>query len=532
MDISAPTERFPRAAGILLHPTCLPGGHGMGDLGFGTSQFLDFLTRSGMHYWQILPLSPPGPGNSPYSATSSFSGNPWLIDLGLLQKAGLLKPEDLEPPRFPLDHVDFDRMKSFKGPLLQQAAARLIHDPSHAWYKSLHAFLSAQSWIHDDALFHVLRDHYGKPWWEWDAEIRVKDPAACRQAQKVFADEIKIYEAIQFFFDMQWRMVQVQASDLGVHLFGDLPIYVAHDSVDVWANRNQFLLDAHHQPTVISGAPPDPFSETGQLWGNPIYDWERMRSDGHAFWCRRMQQALARTPMLRLDHFRGFSAYWAAPPDAPDARSGQFFEGPGVHLFNDLKDTLGNGKLVAEDLGVLDDDVYRLLDEVKMPGMRVLQFAFGSESINIHLPHQHTENVVAYTGTHDNPPTLGWWHDTAEHVRDHVRRYCSVNGDDVVWDLIRSAMQSVAHTMVVPMQDILALGNNARMNVPGQELGNWNWRVREEAFSEELANRVCEATGIYNRDPLKRAREESLTRVASPTPNPWHRSASTPTSKH
>ena len=520
MDL-APETSFPRSAGVLVHPSSLPGGYGIGDLGQTTSRLLDFMAQYGLYHWQILPLAPPGPGESPYSASSSFAGNPWLLDLDILQKANLLETADLEHGGFPLDQINFSAMKAFKKPRLEKAASTLLANPSHPWFSGYQHFLSTNAWIEDDALFHALRAHYEVPWWQWPDDVRRKEKNACARARETLKETIDQYAVLQFFFDMQWQMVKGQAFDLGISVFGDIPIYVARDSVDVWAFPEQFLLDKNGAPRIVAGAPPDPFAERGQMWGNPIYNWSRMKEDGHRYWIRRLKRALSLTPTLRIDHFRGLSAYWGIPADAPDARAGQFYEGPGMAFFHDIKKALGPVNLVAEDLGVLDDDVYRLLEDSGLPGMRVLQFAFGSESINLHLPHQHRENMVVYTGTHDNPTTRHWWESTSESVRDHVRRYFSTDGSDVVWDLIRAAMQSPAHTAIIPLQDFLVLGPDARMNTPGEAEGNWGWRVRSEAFSPSVGERIAGLTDVYNRDILKRAREESMTAVKPKKPAPW-----------
>jgi len=501
----APTETFPRAAGVLLHPTSLPSAHGIGDLGEGAHLFLKFLANAGVSYWQMLPTVPVGPGDSPYSSPSSMAGNPLLIDLKMLAAAGLLDRDDIAAPPFSPDRVDYAAVRAFKLPRLDKAAARLVENPGHGFYVGLKRFRADNPWVEDFALFMALRRHHANaPWWDWEPALRDRHPEALEQARREHMAEVERAAAIQFFFDLQWQSLRVQCKDLGIRLIGDVPIYVDGDSVDVWANRGQFVLADNGRPLDVSGAPPDTFSEIGQMWGNPLYDWKRMASDGYAFWKARMKRALALTDLVRIDHFRGFSAYWAIPATAPDARHGRWRRGPGKALFDALTAELGPLPIIAEDLGVIDVECEQLREDVGLPGLKLLVFAFGEDALNAYLPHHHQPNSVVYTGTHDTNTVLGWWRETSEHVRDHVRRYFGRDGNDVVWDLIRAALMSASHTAIIPMQDLLALDEGGRMNIPGQGEGNWAWRIRAEGFHPHLADRLGEMVRLYDRDELKR----------------------------
>jgi len=493
------TDRLPRAAGILLHPTSLPGPAGIGDLGEGAYRFVDWLAGSGISLWQLLPLVPPGAGNSPYSSYSALSGNPWLIDLRGLRSDGLLDERDLAFDGFGPDTVDYMAVCDFKVARLEKAADRLVSGTNPDLTESFAAFRQEATWSEEGALFAALhRVERQRPWWQWPPELRERDPRALAAARDDLSDEIDRDVALQFLFDRQWQALRAHCRRRGVRLLGDVPIYVDRDSVDVWAHPEQFRLDGHRNPEVVSGVPPDYFSETGQLWGNPIYDWERMAADGFAWWRQRLGRALAQTDLVRLDHFRGFAAYWEVPADAPDARSGRWVPGPGAGFFAALRRDLGDLPLVAEDLGEIDQSVHDLRDEVGLPGMKVLHFAFGAQADHPFLPHTYPHHCLAYTGTHDNNTTLGWWQAADDRVRDHARRYLATDGHDIVWDLIRLCLSSVADTAVVPMQDVLALDHRSRMNRPGKSSGNWSWRVRADAFNDDVGGRLrtlCERYG-------------------------------------
>ncbi|MCB9731086.1 MAG: 4-alpha-glucanotransferase [Deltaproteobacteria bacterium] len=497
------TSNPPRTAGILLHPTCLPGPHGVGDLGAGARRFVEWLGEAGVALWQILPLVPPGPGESPYGTTSALAGNPWLVSLADLVDDGLLAASDLEgPPAFPLDWVDPAAMKAYKGPLLDKAADALLDGANGELAAAFAGFREEQPWVDDTALFLAIRAAHGeRPWWEWPEGLRDRAKAALTKAKKDLGREIDRAAALQFLFDHQWRALRRLCEKHGVIIVGDLPIYVDRDSADVWANRDQFRLHPDGSPIAVAGVPPDFFSETGQLWGNPLYDWERMARDGHGWWVQRLQRARELTDVVRLDHFRGFSAFWEVPAGASDARGGKWVDGPGTALFADLSAALGHVPLIAEDLGVIDDGVIALREALGLPGMRILQFAFGEEADHPFLPHNYVAHCVCYTGTHDNDTTLGWWQSTSDRVRDHVRRYLATSGQDIVWDLIRAAFASVASMAVVPLQDVLRLDGRTRMNTPGTVENNWRWRVRIQAFNSPLAHRVRELVALYGRLP-------------------------------
>ncbi|MCA9538473.1 MAG: 4-alpha-glucanotransferase [Myxococcales bacterium] len=495
----------PRRGGILLHPTSLPGNHGIGDLGERAWRFVDWLSTTGLRAWQVLPLVPPGAGDSPYSSWSAFAGNPWLVDLVDLHQQGLLPASALEAPAAVargVDRVDFAAVRAFKGPRLAAAADALRKAPGHALAPSLAAFRAREAWLAETALFAALKMRGGDhPWWEWPAPLRDRDPAALANARAELADDIERVIIIQFFFDRQWRRLCAELGRRGIELIGDLPIYVDADSADVWAERHLFALDAAGRSVEVAGVPPDAFSETGQLWGNPLYRWDAMAADGFRWWIARLRRALQLTDRVRIDHFRAFSAYWAVPGGAKDARSGRWVRGPGRAVFDALKAALGDPlPILAEDLGVIDDHVRALLAASGLPGMKVLQFAFGEDAKNPYLPHHYRPESVVYTGTHDNDTTLGWWRTVDERVRHHVRLYFAVDGHDVVWDFIRAAMASVSETAIVPMQDVLSLGSEARMNTPSVASGNWGWRVRAAALRPELAERLARLALLYGRN--------------------------------
>ena len=480
-----------------MHPSSLPGSHGIGDLGAASRDFVDWLARAGASVWQVLPLVPVGAGDSPYSSAAALAGNPWLIDLQALVLDGLLEAVP-PPPRFPVDRIDVAAMTAYKLPLIASAAARLV--AGHPLYSALQAFIAAQGWVKDVALYFALKQASGnKPWWEWPAALRDRDPAALSEARAEHAAAYHRVLCEQFLFERQWQALRGYARQRGVSLYGDVPIYVDWDSADVWVHRAQFQLDAEGAPLEVAGVPPDYFSATGQLWGNPLYEWAAMAKDHHAWWVARLQRVLSQVDIVRIDHFRAFAAYWAVPRGSLDARPGKWRQGPGEALFDDLKKALGELPIVAEDLGVIDDAVRALVRGVGLPGMKVLQFAFGEDAKNPFLPHNYAPDCVAYTGTHDNDTTRGWWQSSDEQTRDHVRRYLGVDGHDVVWDLMRAALASVANTVIVPLQDILELGAAARMNVPAAPTGNWLWRVHADAFLDDRSHRFRTLVSLYGR---------------------------------
>lgn len=496
--------RYPRCAGILLHPSSLPGPHGTGSLGAEARDFVDWMGSCGATLWQVLPLVPPGAGWSPYATTACLAGNPWLIDLRGLVTDGLLDAEELEraaaATSFGADAIDFEAMAAFKAPLLWQATERLAADPAFA------AFRERSPWAEAAGLFAALKEaHGGRPWWEWPAQLRDRDPSALASAERDLAPSVAHHVGLQHLFERQWTALRDYAADRGVRLMGDLPIYVDRDSVDVWSARSAFQLDDAGAPTAVAGVPPDYFSETGQLWGNPLYDWDRMQGDGFAWWARRLGRAFEQVDVVRIDHFRAFASYWAVDPDAEDARSGAWVHGPGVAFFDAMRSALGPVPIVAEDLGLLGPDVHELRDAVGLPGMAILQFAFGGAADNAYLPHNQRSHGLVYTGTHDNDTTAGWWAAASPHEQDHCRRYFAMDGSDIAWRLIRAALASVSHTAVVPLQDMLSLGSAGRMNTPGVAAGNWGWRVRGDAFNSAPARRFRELVELFDRLPATRA---------------------------
>ncbi len=494
-EAPAPTTLIgTRSGGILLHPTSLPSRHGIGDVGAGARAFVDWLAHAGCTRWQILPLVPPGAGYSPYASQSALAGNPLLIDLDQLVQRGALSHDEVKAPRdFNLDRIEWEAVTAWKSERIALACDRLLQ--TEAGRQQMQAFAAKHSWVADDALFVAIKaSHRQEAWWQWPAGERDRDPAALDAAREWLRPAIERRMMEQAIFDEQWASLKAYAEAKGVAFIGDIPIYVADDSVDVWANRRFFQLGPDGTPTHVAGCPPDAFSETGQWWGSPLYRWDELKADQHRWWVQRLKRNLELTPIVRIDHFRGFAGYWSIPADAEDARAGQWIPGPGLDLFTDLMAALGkNLEVIAEDLGVITPDVTALRDAVGLPGMKILQFAFGAGHDQAYLPHHHEKSSVVYTGTHDNDTTMGWWQKESAATREHVTRYIDKgprSDHDVVWDIIRLAMMSVADTAIVPFQDILALDGGARMNLPGETDGNWSWRVRIEAFHENLSNRL------------------------------------------
>ncbi|HOX25399.1 MAG TPA: 4-alpha-glucanotransferase [Candidatus Krumholzibacteria bacterium] len=474
------SQLFPRASGVLLHPTCLPGPHGIGDLGAAAYRLVDWLVAAGQSLWQVLPLGPTSYGNSPYQTLSALAGNPLLISLDELAGAGWLEPGDLaSPPASSSERVDFGAVIPWKMGLLDRAWRRFQAQAAAADRAAFAAFRrQEEDWLREFALFAALKEeHGGRPWTAWPPALRDRAPEAIAMAAARLDDRIAAHAFRQWLFARQWSALREYAASREVRVLGDLPIFVAHDSCDVWARPRLFHLDAEGAPTVVAGVPPDYFSTTGQLWGNPLYDWNAMAREDYAWWVRRLRLALRQTDLVRIDHFRGFEAYWEVPASAETAVDGRWVKGPGLGFFESLRRHLGVLPIVAEDLGVITEAVEELRDAFAMPGMKVLQFAWD-EPRNPFQPHNHAFNCVVYSGTHDNDPTNGWWaHECDEPTRDRVRDYVGHPVDEPNWALIRLGMLSVAHTFVMPMQDVFGLGREARMNRPGSESGNWDWRL-------------------------------------------------------
>lgn len=469
-----------RSAGVLLHPTSLPGNQGIGTLDGAAVRFLDFLKASGMSWWQVCPLGPTGYGDSPYQCFSAFAGNPYLVDLQDLAARKLLSADEIAPlAALGGDAVDFGALYELKWPLLRKAFDRHRKAGSPALgTESFVAFKSAQaSWLEPYALYRALKDSYGgKAWWDWPAEARscegVKAPLRAK-----LRDGVEAHQFYQYAFFCQWRRVRNEAAKRGIGIIGDIPIFVAADSADAWSNPGLFELGGDGRPVAVAGVPPDYFSADGQLWGNPLYRWEAHAKDGYAWWKARLRSAFDMCDIVRIDHFRGFDAYWRIPLPAGNARSGEWRPGPGLDFFRAVGEAFPGARIIAEDLGLLTPSVERLLEATGLPGMAVLQFAFGGDAKNPYLPHNLTRNRVIYPGTHDNDTTLGWYATADEKTRDHVRRYLRVTGSEAGWDFIRASYSSVSGIAVTPMQDIMSLGSGARFNSPGKPEGNWRWRL-------------------------------------------------------
>jgi 4-alpha-glucanotransferase len=504
---------FPRSSGILLHPTSLPGPFGIGDLGAEAYRFADFLEASGQSLWQVLPLGPTGYGDSPYACYSAFAGNALLISPEQLVQEGLLNKSELASSRsLPTDRVDFQLVHELKDTLLLKAYEAYKRTTDTGLRSAFETFAqSYASWLDDYALFRALKDvHGGVAWNEWDPALVRREPAAIALARDSLRERIEAQKYYQFLFFKQWFALKAYCNDRGIKLIGDIPIFVAHDSADVWTSPEQFKLDQNGVPKVVAGVPPDYFSATGQLWGNPLYNWDRMAADRFRWWIARVQATLQMVDIVRVDHFRGFAASWEIPGGDKTAERGRWVEAPGRELFTTIRDALGVLPIIAEDLGVITPDVEKLRDDFGFPGMRILQFAFSSDTRNIDLPHNYHKNVVVYTGTHDNDTTVGWFRSvagegstrTAKQIareRKFCIKYLNTEGEEIHWDFIRAVLASVANTAVVPLQDLLGLGTEARMNLPNSIEGNWSWRFKSNALTDKVGTRLKELTELYGR---------------------------------
>jgi 4-alpha-glucanotransferase len=486
---------LPRSAGILLHPTSLPGPNGIGDLGADALRFLDVLASTGVTLWQVLPLGPTGYGDSPYQTFSAFAGNPLLI---AVEGDGRV---------FPAHSVDFETVIPYKRTLLDQAIESWKPTEQFQTFVATHA-----SWLEDYALFMALKEaHEGAAWTSWEAGAASREPNALARWRQKLAASVQRYRIEQHLFYTQWNALKRAAAERGIRIMGDLPIYVAHDSADVWADRRSFKLRADGRPLVQAGVPPDYFSATGQLWGNPIYDWQAMHADGYAWWIRRLRAAFELYDIVRIDHFRGFEAYWEVPGDAPTAANGRWVEGPGAALFDAVTRALGPLPIVAENLGVITPAVEELRKQFGYPGMSILQFAFGIDpEAGEFRPHNFPRARVVYTGTHDNDTTVGWWESTGQgdstraaadvaKEKAFALQYLDADGTEMHWTLIRAALASVADTVIVPLQDVLGLGSDARMNLPGRASGNWRWRFSWDQLTPAIVERLGTLIDIYDR---------------------------------
>ncbi|MGC3999272.1 MAG: 4-alpha-glucanotransferase [Anaeromyxobacter sp.] len=498
-----------RRAGLLLHPSSLPGPHGTGDLGPWARRFLDWAAGAGATLWQVLPLCPPGGpyADCPYASWSALAGNPALLSLEDLQADGLLEAGDLAGA-FPEGTLDVGDGRAWKAARLARAADRLLADPRHPLAPALARFRAGAAWAEDTALFAALKAHHGgAPWWRWERPLRDRAPAALREAHRELAAEVDREVALQFLFERQWAALRAHARARGIRVLGDVPIYVLHDSADVWAAPAGFRLAEDGTLLAVSGCPPDEFTADGQLWGGPIYDWERMAADDFGWWRARLARALEHADVVRIDHFRALAAHWEIPAGARTAREGRWVGGPGLRLFQALARHLGPLPLCVEDLGAIDDEVIALREATGFPGMRILHYAFGGGPDNPHLPHNHPENAIAYPANHDNDTTTGWWSTLAPHTRAHAQLYLGRHGDDIAWDLVRAALASPARTAVVQVQDLLALGSEARMNEPAsyarpmETWRNWRWRLRPEQLDGFAARRFRQLAALYGRLP-------------------------------
>lgn len=510
---------FPRASGILFHPTSLPNDFGIGDMGKFAYRFVDLLAESNQTYWQILPLGPTGFGDSPYQCFSAFAGNTNLISPEILVEEKLLTQEEIDDrPEFPEGKVDFGTVIDWKNLLLSKAYERFRLTTSVNLRGSFETFMQqVASWLDDYALFRAIKSTQGqKLWLEWDETLRMRNEDALTAAREELIEEIRAQKFYQFLFFKQWSRLKNYTNGKGIKIVGDIPIFVSLDSVDVWCNPEAFKLNQDGSPKIVAGVPPDYFSKTGQLWGNPIYDWERMEQDSFKWWIDRFKFTLKMVDIVRVDHFRGFAASWEVPGGDKTAENGRWVNVPGKKLFNVLKNKLGDLPVIAEDLGVITPDVEELRDSFGFPGMRILQFAFGSDTDNLDLPHNYVKNCVAYTATHDNDTAVGWFNSQAGagstrddeqigHEHDFCLKYLDSDGEEINWEFIRAVWASVADTAIAPMQDILGMGTGGRMNLPASESGNWHWRATKDQMRSDVFERLAQLTAIYGREPNENA---------------------------
>ena len=506
--------KFPRASGILLHPTSLPSEFGIGDLGQNAFAFVDFLAEARQTYWQILPLGPTGYGDSPYQCFSAFAGNTLLISPEKLVEDGLLTQEHLDSkPEFANGRADYGGVYEWKNKILPTAYDN-FRSVAGADHRAAFETFSREnsSWLEDYALYKAVKASQGqRAWYEWDTPLKLREPGAIAMIAQTLAEKVRAEKFYQFLFFRQWSDVKDYANSGGISVVGDMPIFIALDSADVWCNQDKFKLNADGSPKVVSGVPPDYFSKTGQLWGNPIYDWDAMRDDGFGWWVARVKQTLKTVDVVRVDHFRGFAAAWEVPGTDETAEKGEWVDVPGTELFDKLKIEIPELPFWAEDLGVITPEVEHLRDSFGLPGMRILQYAFGGDSKNHDLPHNYINNCVAYTGTHDNDTAVGWFssqagegstrdENTISREHDFCLEYLNTDGSEINWDLIRAVFGSVADTAVAPMQDLLGLGNEARMNLPASSTGNWHWRFNGGDLTPELTTRLKKLTELYARE--------------------------------
>lgn len=507
--------KLERQSGILLHPTSLPSKFGIGDLGPEAYKFIDSLNASKQKIWQVLPLGPTGYGDSPYQCFSAFAGNTLLISPELLVKEGLLTEKDIaDIPTFSEEKVEYGPVIKYKQDLLTKAFNNFKSNAKADTKELFAAFCQANSWwLEDFTLFMALKEtHQLKSWNTWEPELVSRQPEALKNWKNKLADDIEKHKYWQYLFFKQWRELKKYCNSKNISIVGDIPIFVAYDSVDVWANQQDYFLDAKGNPTVVAGVPPDYFSATGQLWGNPLYRWDEMAKDEYSWWMKRFQHALTLIDVVRLDHFRGFEAYWEVPAGDATTANGRWVKGPGANFFEILEQKLGKLPIIAENLGFITNEVENLRNQFALPGMAILQFAFGTDpQAQNFKPHNYRKNVVVYTGTHDNDTSMAWWHGshndstrTPEEIaaeRNFASKYLAVGEDEEVnWRFIRAVMASIANVCIIPMQDVLGLGGEARMNMPSRPNGNWQWRYKSNAFSDDKQEHLLQLTATYERD--------------------------------
>ena len=489
-----------RSSGILMHISSLPGKYGIGTFGKEAFNFVDFLNKAGQKNWQILPLGQTSYGDSPYQSFSAFAGNPYFIDFDLLEEDGLVKKSDYENLDFGSNEIEIDYGKLFVN---RYKVLRKAYENSNNKYdKEILEFKEENKfWLEDYSLYMAVKNHFGLvSWQEWDDDIRLREEKALNYYKEILKDEIEYWIFLQFLFCKQWKALKAYANSKEVKIIGDIPIYVAEDSADVWSNPKFFNLDENMKPITVAGCPPDPFAVTGQLWGNPIYNWSYIHETGYAWWIDRMRESFKMYDVVRIDHFRGFESYYEIPYGAKTAEFGTWVKGPDIHLFNAIKEALGDVDIIAEDLGNMTDEVEKLREATNFPGMKILQFAFG-DGDSTDLPHHHVENCVVYTGTHDNDTIMGWYNESSsEKEREKAKKYLNLTHEEgIAKGMIRGIWSSKAYLAIAQMQDFLGLGNEARMNIPSVLGGNWIWRMRKEDLTEKLAKEIYEMTKLYGR---------------------------------
>lgn len=486
-----------RKSGILLHPTSLYGKEGIGTLGDSLYEFINFLSKSKQKLWQIFPLGPTGYGDSPYQCFSAFAGNPYLIDLETLAKEGYLSFEDINIDfGDDVEKINYGLIYERKLPILKKAYINFKEDDDFIKFEKDNSY-----WLEDFSQFSAFKEYFGGiSWLEWPKEYKNRDSKALETLNSKLENEIKYFKFLQYIFFKQWKNVKAYANSKGIEIIGDIPIFVSMDSADAWSNNEIFQFDKDRNPVKVAGVPPDYFSATGQLWGNPLFDWDKLKETAYKWWIDRVKANLSLYDIIRIDHFRGFESYWSINYGEETAINGKWEKGPGMDLFNAIRESLGDLNIIAEDLGTLTDDVVKLKNDTGFPGMRILQFAFSQDPENEYLPHNYDNNTVVYTGTHDNDTTNSWFSNLNDIEKQEVREYINVYDDNgIVYGLIRVALSSVADIAIIPMQDYLNLGGFARINTPGLAAGNWQWRLKNDGLSDELAKTISHLTEIYGR---------------------------------